>query len=433
MQPDVLPCVYAQQRHYIDAAQRLLGLLVLLRGHAEGAHLVHVLVRVGVVCVEVVGLAPVVGARQRRSGQVGGQDAQSAAQAVVVGLHEPDKAGAEHGLGGGEEGVAQGVERGEVLVDVGVEVFGRLGVHVGVGVEAAEEEVVVEGHAGDVEGVGLGRVAGEVDDEGLGLLVLPRRTCRATLACGSALDAAGRWRTGGGCIQLVDDVALVLGVGGAEARGREHARDAVLLELGVVVQRGHCVEAAGGGRRPSPRHPRRPGCRLHGSRPAGQTACNHHVCCRCGRRANWSRQPVARCSSFSGLCIVALAPAQSRRAELQAPASLVSPTRLLVHAEPHKHRSHLPPDAASQTLRPPYSASCPLGASAASILRTQATWVDTIEPDCSLLAVRNVTRGSSSLARAGRYTQGRACLCLFRCSYSASVSLSHFFVSFRVT
>ena len=44
--------------------------------------------------------------------------------------------------------------------------------YVGVGVDAMEEEVVVEVHAGYIEGIGFGWVAGEINDERPGLLRL---------------------------------------------------------------------------------------------------------------------------------------------------------------------------------------------------------------------------------------------------------------------
>jgi hypothetical protein len=45
LQPDMLPCVYAQQWHYIDAAQRLLGpRILLLRRRTKRPDLVHSLI-----------------------------------------------------------------------------------------------------------------------------------------------------------------------------------------------------------------------------------------------------------------------------------------------------------------------------------------------------------------------------------------------------
>src|SRR5690242_2072206 len=60
VQPHVLPCVDTQQRHDVGTAEGLLGLVFLLRCVTEGANLVQLLVRVGVVGVQVVRLPPVV-------------------------------------------------------------------------------------------------------------------------------------------------------------------------------------------------------------------------------------------------------------------------------------------------------------------------------------------------------------------------------------
>jgi hypothetical protein len=88
---------------------------------------------------------------------------------------------------------------------------------VGGRVEAAEEEVVVEGHAGDVEGIRHGRIAGELDDERLGVLVL---------------ELGARRRR----VELVDEVLLVLAVGDFEAPGREQPRYAPLFQHVVIQQ-----------------------------------------------------------------------------------------------------------------------------------------------------------------------------------------------------
>lgn len=132
-------------------------------------------------CVEIVRLPPVVSARQRRSGEICGQDAQ-AAEAGVIGLHEPDKAGAKHGLGRGEECFAQCFHGREIAVDLLGEVGRRPRLYVRIGVDAAEEEMVVEGHAGNVEGVGFHRIAGKVYNEGLGFLVLELCTCKSDIS-----------------------------------------------------------------------------------------------------------------------------------------------------------------------------------------------------------------------------------------------------------
>lgn len=75
----------------------------------------------------------------------------------VLGLvsDEPDEAGAEHGVGGRDEGGPEGFGGGEGVVDFG----GEGGGHFGRGRrEGGEELVVGPGHAGVVEeggGVGL--------------------------------------------------------------------------------------------------------------------------------------------------------------------------------------------------------------------------------------------------------------------------------------
>ena len=180
--------------------------------------------------VQVVRLPPVVCARQGRAGNVCGEDAQGAAEAGVVGLHEPDEAGAEHGVGGGNEGLAERVHGVEVLLDLDGEVRRGRGDEVRVCVDAAEEEVVVEGHAGQVEGVGACGIAGELDDERLDVLALERPSlCHE--------------------VQLVDNVLLVLGEGEGEAAVGEQAGDAIGDELVVSVERRDCVQAAGDGGR----------------------------------------------------------------------------------------------------------------------------------------------------------------------------------------
>jgi hypothetical protein len=86
--------------------------------------------------------------------------------------------------------------------------------------------VVVEGHAGQVEGVGLCGIARELNDKRLDVLALERPA-----------DGYG--------IQFIDDVVLVLCEGGAKALLGEQSGDAVLDELVVPVQRGDRVQAAG--------------------------------------------------------------------------------------------------------------------------------------------------------------------------------------------
>lgn len=86
--------------------------------------------------------------------------------------------------------------------------------------------MVVEGHAGQVEEVGPGGVAGDFDDERLDVLVAERRA-------------------GGGFVQLMDEVLLVLREGRVEALLGEQAGDAICDELVVAVERRDCVQAAG--------------------------------------------------------------------------------------------------------------------------------------------------------------------------------------------
>lgn len=84
------------------------------------------------------------GAWVRGAGDVGGEERELA----VLGLDEPDEAGAEHGVGGGDEFGAEGVDRGEG----GFESALKGGGHGGrVGREGGEKEVVVVRHGGVVE------------------------------------------------------------------------------------------------------------------------------------------------------------------------------------------------------------------------------------------------------------------------------------------
>jgi hypothetical protein len=65
------------------------------------------------------------------------------------------------------------------------------------------------------------------------------------VSAADVLVASGQWRhTGRRLVQLIDDVLLVLGVGGAEAKGREQALDAVLVHMVVVGERRQRVGAA---------------------------------------------------------------------------------------------------------------------------------------------------------------------------------------------
>ena len=192
-QPHVFPCIDAHEWYNVHTAQRLLGARFLLCGCAKCADLVQRLNRVDIVRVEIVRLPSVVSGRQRRASKVRGHDAQMAIRSVV-GLHKPDEARAKHGFGSSEEGLAQRVERREVPFDMRLKVFSRLQADFGGGNEAVEEEVIVVGHAGDVEGVGLGGVAGKLDGERLGFLVVVGEACRAAVSLG------GAWRQGAGAV-----------------------------------------------------------------------------------------------------------------------------------------------------------------------------------------------------------------------------------------
>lgn len=191
VKPDVLPRVHAQQGRDVDTAERLLGLVLVVallpRVCAEGAG-----VRFRVVGVQVDALLAVVGAAEGAAGDVGGEDLEGCVGDVVC-LDEPDEAGAEHGVCGEEEGFLEGLEGREVAIDEGRDVGGGIGVDVGVGVDAAEEEVVVESHGGDVESVGHHGVAGDIDDEGLGVSVL---VC-GTWSMSVRKQLLSCWATGG--------------------------------------------------------------------------------------------------------------------------------------------------------------------------------------------------------------------------------------------
>ena len=96
-------------------------------------------------------------ARQGRAGEVGRQDGELVFHQVGVSVlvaDEPDEAGAEHGVGGRDEGVSEGVGGGEGVAEFGSEEGGHFGRGGG---EGGEELVVGPGHAGVVEeGGGLG-------------------------------------------------------------------------------------------------------------------------------------------------------------------------------------------------------------------------------------------------------------------------------------
>ena len=79
--------------------------------------------------------------------------------------HEPDEAGAEHGVGGRDEGGAERFGGGEGVADLGGDGVGHFGRSRG---EGGEEVVVGPGHAGVVEEGGRVGLAGVRDDEVFG-------------------------------------------------------------------------------------------------------------------------------------------------------------------------------------------------------------------------------------------------------------------------
>lgn len=100
------------------------------------------------------------GPRERRAGKVGRQEREFVFHQVgVLGLvsDEPDEAGAEHGVGGGDESGPEGFGGGEGVADFGGEGGGHFG---GFGGEGGEELVVGPGHAGVVEEGGELRLTG---------------------------------------------------------------------------------------------------------------------------------------------------------------------------------------------------------------------------------------------------------------------------------
>ena len=171
----MLPRVHPQQDVEVRPAVREFAFLAgEERRAAEGAGGHH-----GVV---VLLLSPVVRARQGGAGDVGREDRELVFKHIRVAVlvpDEPDEAGAEHGVGGRDEGFLERFEGGEGLVDMGRE-GGR---HFGGGRgEGGEELVVGPGHAGVVEeggGEGLTRVG---DDEIFGGRVLIRGVWAMELA-----------------------------------------------------------------------------------------------------------------------------------------------------------------------------------------------------------------------------------------------------------
>jgi len=91
--------------------------------------------------------------REWRACDVGRENAERFFR--FLGLDEPDKAGPEHGFGSSEKRLAERIERGECVIYKGQKLGWRSGERVGGHVEPIEEEMVVESHGGNIEGVGL--------------------------------------------------------------------------------------------------------------------------------------------------------------------------------------------------------------------------------------------------------------------------------------
>lgn len=106
-------------------------------------------------------LMPPVGFGVGGAGVVGAEDGEGALFIALGFLHEPDEAWAEHAQGRAEECLAEGVDGIETFFDGFGDVEGHgdggwyfFGTRACGGLEAAEEHVVVVGHAGEVEEVG---------------------------------------------------------------------------------------------------------------------------------------------------------------------------------------------------------------------------------------------------------------------------------------
>jgi len=126
--------------------------------------------------IEINRLFPVVSTADRGARQICRHDAHGLARHVVE-LYEPDVSWAEHGVSGGQKFGAEGVEGDEILIKLPEEIGGRLGYRFWIRIDAGEKEMVVPGHAGYIEFVGMIGVAGEVDDEGFQVCMLSIRTC----------------------------------------------------------------------------------------------------------------------------------------------------------------------------------------------------------------------------------------------------------------
>lgn len=113
----MFPCADPEQYLQIDGPRRKLGVASGVAAHGAcfqtflGACVfVAGLVRQGVtgVGVQVAALGAEVRAWVGGAGDVGGEDGELAVGVSVGGFDEPNEAGAEHGVGGGEEGGAEG-------------------------------------------------------------------------------------------------------------------------------------------------------------------------------------------------------------------------------------------------------------------------------------------------------------------------------------
>lgn len=180
-EPRVLPCVEAQDRDQISAAgsRRLkLGALVARRAARKEALAVgQTLLGAADGGLGVNLLTTPVGARVRGSGEVGGHDAEGDGGTGKLGAHEPDESRAEHGHGGPDHLVAQGLDGAEVLVDVKEQLLAHLDGDRG---KVVEEEVVVVRHGGVVEHVCELGVAGGGEDDGLDVFLLEFGACLGT-------------------------------------------------------------------------------------------------------------------------------------------------------------------------------------------------------------------------------------------------------------
>lgn len=82
--------------------------------------------------------------------------------------------------------------------------------------------MVIECHAGEIEGVGLGRIASEFDDERLGVLTFMDGTdCRR--------------------VELIDYVLLILCIRRAEPLLGEQSWNAIFNQLVMIGKRWDCV------------------------------------------------------------------------------------------------------------------------------------------------------------------------------------------------